>query len=231
MNPFWTDDDINGSLCEVCGLRFCDGHPTFVQKHKAKLLIAAGVATVSLLAGSFGFLVGRSNSSDTTPISPSTLQPTTTNVIQSSTTTPINTGLVVLAPDEELMLRLVNEERKSEGLDELTWCPALARSSQAHSDDMAARDYFEHASPEGGEVWDRAKEQGYNYSFVGENIAVGQRSVKEVMVGWMDSKGHRENILLESYTHFGYGKAKGMLDGDPGYIYWTQNFGSGGTCS
>lgn len=231
MDPFWTDNDIDVSHCDVCGLRFCEGHPTFLQKHKAKFLITTGVVVVSLIAGSIGFLAGRSSSGDLETAPSSTLQPTTTNVIQPSTTTPTNSGFVVLAPDEELMLRLVNEERKSEGLNELTWCPALARSSQAHSDDMAARDYFEHASPEGGEVWDRAKEQGYNYSYVGENIAVGQRSVKEVMVGWMDSKGHRENILNSNFTHLGYAKAVGTFEGDTGYIYWTQNFGSGGSCS
>lgn len=231
MNPFWTDDDINGSVCDVCGLRFCDGHPTFLQEYKAKILITAGVIVVSLIAGFIGFLAGRSSSGDLETTPSSTLQPTTTNVIQPSTTTPTNGMLVVLAPDEELMLRLVNEERKSEGLNELTWCPALARSSQAHSDDMAARDYFEHASPEGGEVWDRAKEQGYNYSYVGENIAVGQQSVKEVVDGWMDSKGHRENILNYNFTHLGYAKAVGTFKGDSGFVYWTQNFGSGGDCA
>lgn len=230
MNPFWTDDDFGNSTCEVCGLRFCDGHPTFLQKHKEKFLITAGVVAVSLIAGSIGFLAGRSSSGDVETAPSSTLHSTTTYVIQPSTTTPTTRGLVVLAPDEELMLRLVNEERTSEGLDELTWCPALARSSQVHSDDMAARDYFEHASPEGGQVWDRATEQGYNYSYVGENIAVGQRSVQEVMVGWMDSKGHRENILNPNFTHLGYARAVGNFEGDSGYIYWTQNFGSGGDC-
>lgn len=230
MDPFWTDNDIDVSHCDVCGLRFCEGHPTFLQKHKAKFLITTGVVVVSLIAGSIGFLAGRSSSGDLETAPSSTLQPTTTNVIQPSTTTPTNSGFVVLAPDEELMLRLVNEERKSEGLNELTWCPALARSSQAHSDDMAARDYFEHASPEGGEVWDRTTQQGYKPSHVGENIAVGQRSVKEVMTSWMESREHRRNILNPNFSHIGFAKAVGLYRGKSGYAYWTQNFGSGGDC-
>ena len=235
MNPFWTDEEFGNAACDVCGLTFCDGHPSFLQKHSKKIILVVSFCAVALVAGLVGFLVG-----DSAPSSIETMTPTTTPLAArngmtpttaTSTTTTIASVVIVLTSDEELMLNLVNQERNSQGLQQLTWCLALERSSQAHSDDMATRDYFEHASPEGGQVSDRAQEQGYDYSYVGENIAVGQRSVKEVMVGWMNSKGHRENILNPNFTHFGYAKSVGTFEGDSGYVYWTQNFGSGGNCN
>jgi uncharacterized protein YkwD len=133
--------------------------------------------------------------------------------------------------DEKLMIDTVNNERVKTGLSQLEWCPTLARAAKDHSIDMAERDFYDHVTPEGLKVWDRARNQGYNHSYVGENIAVGQESVREVMIDWMNSQGHRENILDESYSHFGYGKATGLHDSVPGYIYWTQNFGAGGECT
>ena len=127
------------------------------------------------------------------------------------------------------MLDLVNEERMRELLAPVSWCPALARSATAHSQEMAAENYFEHQSLDGREVWDRARAEGYDYQTVGENIAVGQRDVAEVMQGWMDSSGHRENIMKPDYTHLGSGVATGDFEGEQS-IYWTQNFGAGGNC-
>ena len=95
---------------------------------------------------------------------------------------------------------------------------------------MATNNYFEHESLDGREVSDRAEAQGYDYRTVGENIAVGQRDVAEVMQGWMDSPGHRENILRTEYTHLGSGVATGDFKGQRS-IYWTQNFGAGGNCN
>ena len=94
---------------------------------------------------------------------------------------------------------------------------------------MALKNYFEHESLDGREVADRAKSQGYDFQTVGENIAVGQRDVAEVMQGWMNSPGHRENILRPQFTHLGSGVATGDFKGQES-IYWTQNFGAGGNC-
>jgi uncharacterized protein YkwD len=128
------------------------------------------------------------------------------------------------------MLKIVNEEREKNGATELSWCQTLSDSSVAHSEDMAQRKYFEHTSPEGEEVKDRVAREGYEYTRVGENIAVGQKTVVEVMEAWMKSPGHRANILLPDYSHFGLGYATGEYEGFPA-IFWTQNFGSGGECS
>jgi uncharacterized protein YkwD len=143
----------------------------------------------------------------------------------------LDRGSIFSPPDgtPTRMLTRVNEERANEGLSPLEWCPSLARSALNHSRDMAARQYFEHDSPDGEEVADRAESEGYDYSFVGENIAVGQRSVAEVMDAWMDSPGHRRNILLAEYEHFGLGLYRGEYQGQEA-LYWTQNFGSGGMC-
>lgn len=127
------------------------------------------------------------------------------------------------------MLIRVNEERSAVGLTPLSWCPSLARSAYNHSRDMAERQFFEHDSPEGDGVSDRAQAEGYDYSFVGENIAVGQESVVEVMDDWMNSPGHRANLLMSSYEHFGLGTFRGPYEGSAA-IYWTQNFGVGGSC-
>jgi uncharacterized protein YkwD len=134
-----------------------------------------------------------------------------------------------MTAEEKLMLDSVNVERAKESLDPLSWCPALARSATAHSVDMSLNNYFEHESLDGREISNRAKAQGYDYRTVGENIAVGQRDVAEVMEGWMNSPGHRENILRPQFTHLGSGVATGDYKGFQS-IYWTQNFGAGGNC-
>lgn len=126
------------------------------------------------------------------------------------------------------MLLAVNNERAKEDVAPLSWCRNLAAASTSHANDMAKRGYFEHDTPEGLDPTDRALTSGYGGG-AGENIAVLQESVVEVMYAWMHSTGHRENILDFSYVHFGFGIARGRYDGHAGY-YWVQNFGNGGTC-
>jgi uncharacterized protein YkwD len=82
---------------------------------------------------------------------------------------------------------------------------------------MAANDYFDHTSPDGTTPQDRAEAEGFT-SPVGENIAVGYPTANDVMAGWMDSEGHRANILNCAYTVIGVGLNE---DG----WYWTQMFG------
>jgi uncharacterized protein YkwD len=232
MDPFWTSDDNSLSFCNDCGEENCVCHERFWARKKETLVRLMVVFLLVIVSGSIGFLLGR-NADQSTVISevpPATLD-TKIGIDQTSTTVTTPNEPLELRADEQEMIDSVNRERAQVALESLSWCPALALSSTAHSEDMATRDYFEHASPEGEEVWDRAKEQGYDYSTVGENIAVGQRSVSEVMTGWMNSPGHKANILKADYTHFGYGRATGIHEGDAGYIYWTQNFGAGGDCN
>ncbi|WP_328673224.1 CAP domain-containing protein [Streptomyces sp. NBC_00328] len=119
------------------------------------------------------------------------------------------------------VIALTNTERASAGLPPLAADATLTAAAQAHSADMVARDFYAHTSPEGSRPWDRAAAAGSVHRAVGENIACGQRSPAEVVRGWMDSPGHRANILKRDFTHIGIGLAGGSRAG----TYWTQLFG------
>jgi uncharacterized protein YkwD/stress response protein SCP2 len=120
------------------------------------------------------------------------------------------------------VLALTNAERAAAGLPPLAGDPLLAGAAQAHSTDMVARAFYSHTSPDGSEPWHRAAAAGSTRRTVGENIACGQRSPAEVVRGWMDSPGHRANILKPAFTHLGVGFAGGGSAG----TYWTQLFGA-----
>ncbi|MER6349970.1 CAP domain-containing protein [Streptomyces sp. NPDC001595] len=119
------------------------------------------------------------------------------------------------------VLDLTNRERARAGLRPLAADPALTTAAQAHSADMVARDFYSHTSPDGGRPWDRAAAAGSTRRSIGENIACGQRSPAEVVTDWMNSPGHRANILKPDFTHLGVGFAGGGRSG----TYWTQLFG------
>jgi len=115
-----------------------------------------------------------------------------------------------------------NRERTRHGLPPLTVDPRLTAAAQAHSTDMIARAFYSHTSPDGSQPWDRAAAAGARRRSIGENIACGQRSPAEVVEGWMNSPGHRANILKPDFTHIGIGFAGGGSAG----TYWTQLFGA-----
>ncbi|WP_328835729.1 CAP domain-containing protein [Streptomyces europaeiscabiei] len=119
------------------------------------------------------------------------------------------------------VITLTNAERTAAGLPPLSCDPLLTNAAQAHSADMVARAFYAHTSPDGSEPWHRAAAAGSTRRSIGENIACGQRSAAEVVRGWMDSPGHRANILKPGFTHIGVGFAGGGAAG----TYWTQLFG------
>ncbi|WP_431991907.1 CAP domain-containing protein [Streptomyces albogriseolus] len=119
------------------------------------------------------------------------------------------------------VVELTNRERTRAGLRPLSRDPLLTTAAQAHSADMVARGFYAHTAPDGGKPWDRAAAAGSRCRTVGENIACGQRSAAEVVRGWMNSPGHRANILKPEFTHIGVGFAGGGRAG----TYWTQLFG------
>ena len=148
-----------------------------------------------------------------------------------TTTLPVNSPSLWIVD----MLRMVNLERKAAGLGSVVECPALNQSALAHSQDMYARDFFSHTNPDDESPSDRIRLTGYlNKSKswrTGENIAIGYVDVFSVMAGWMNSPGHRANILNSKFTHLGFGiYSLGTDSIYDGYI-WTQNFGSGGAPS
>ncbi|MFF6782990.1 CAP domain-containing protein [Streptomyces sp. NPDC012510] len=119
------------------------------------------------------------------------------------------------------VIALTNAERATAGLPPLSPDPHLTAAAQAHSADMVARAFYAHTSPDGGEPWHRAAAAGSALRSIGENIACGQRSAAEVVRGWMDSPGHRANILKPGFTRIGVGFVGGGAAG----TYWTQLFG------
>jgi uncharacterized protein YkwD len=119
------------------------------------------------------------------------------------------------------VIALTNAERAGAGLPALSPDPLLTDAAQAHSADMVARAFYSHTSPDGSEPWHRAAAAGSTRRSIGENIACGQRSAAEVVDGWMNSPGHRANILKPGFTHLGVGFAGGGAAG----TYWTQLFG------
>ncbi|MFE5214027.1 MULTISPECIES: sigma-70 family RNA polymerase sigma factor [unclassified Streptomyces] len=119
------------------------------------------------------------------------------------------------------VVALVNKERASAGCGPLTEDPQLEKAAQNHSDDMAARGFFDHTNPDGADPGQRITATGYRWSTEGENIAQGQQTAASVMDSWMHSPGHRANILNCSFKNIGVGVHKGA--GGP---WWTQDFGT-----
>lgn len=145
-----------------------------------------------------------------------------------ATPTPTRTSSAPQAPQapagnaySEEVTRLANVERAKSGCGPLTLNSKLGDAAQAHSDDMAERDFFDHTNPDGEDPGDRVTAAGYKWSTYGENIAAGQRTPAAVMDSWMNSSGHRANILNCSFKEIGIGYRQG--GGGP---WWTQNFGA-----
>ena len=118
------------------------------------------------------------------------------------------------------VLELVNEERAKAGIGSLKLDADLSAVAQQHCNDMIARHFFDHINPDGDSPFDRMLNYGIRYMAAGENIAAGQITPEEVVQAWMNSPGHRANILNGAYGKIGIAYAKG---GDY-KIYWTQCF-------
>lgn len=151
-----------------------------------------------------------SSSSSSVPVSP-----TPSASASSTATAPADPD----ASTAVQVLTLVNAERAKIGCVPLTADAELAELAEAFSKDMAARDFFDHVDPDGNDPWDRAEAAGVT-GLGGENIARGQADAAAVMDAWMNSPGHRANILNCNFRTLGVGVFEG--DGGP---WWTQDFG------
>lgn len=144
-----------------------------------------------------------------------TPRPARTTRRPATTTAPTTTTPAPSQQDE--VFTLVNQARAQAGCAALKDDPRLAQAAQAHSDDMSANHYFDHTTPSGVTFDAREKAAGYPTPG-GENIAQGQTSAQQVMTDWMNSDGHRANILNCDFTAIGIGlNTNGW--------YWTQDFG------
>ena len=121
---------------------------------------------------------------------------------------------------EAEVVRLVNIERTKRGLQPVTNNWQLARVARYKSQDMINKNYFSHNSPTYGSPFNMMESFGISFSAAGENIASGQKTPAEVVAAWMNSPGHRANILSPTYNQLGVGLAISKS----GKYYWTQMF-------
>jgi uncharacterized protein YkwD len=122
---------------------------------------------------------------------------------------------------QEQVVALVNQRRAANGCGTVKVNSRLTQAAQLHSEDQAAHNTMSHTGSDGSSPWDRAERAGYDNA-IGENVAMGYATPAAVMDGWMNSDGHRANILHCTAKAIGMGFAKSR-DGTP---YWTQMFGS-----
>ena len=169
--------------------------------------------------GSNGDTTSTSEGRTTTTAAQSTTSTTVATTESTTTTRPTTT-----APNnsseartfEQEVIRLTNAERAAGGCGPLANNDKLHAAALGHSVDMAENDYFSHTSRDGSSMSDRVNRQGYQWRGLAENIAAGYRTPASVVDGWMNSQGHRDNIMNCNYTEIGVG----FHD-----YYWTQNFG------
>ncbi len=123
---------------------------------------------------------------------------------------------------EREVVRLVNIERNNRGLSSLTISDKLSKAADVRAVELV--DKFSHERPNGTKPWTAADEAGYKYSTIAENIAAGYSSPQEVVDGWMNSDGHRKNILNSRFTQIGVGCFE---KADSEYrTHWVQLFGT-----
>lgn len=129
-------------------------------------------------------------------------------------------GEFKLSKDEQEIIDLTNAERKKAGLPALAVSPALMAAARAHAENMAKQEKSAHVLDGKGPP-ERAKDAGYKSGYVGENIAWNQQNPKQAVGDWMNSPGHRMNILKKEYEEIGVAVAK-TKKGEP---HWVQVFG------
>ena len=146
-----------------------------------------------------------------------TTESTTQKVTETSTETTTASANVNSSTAKEL-LNLVNKARAENGLSALTLNSNLSAVAQKKAEDMKNNNYFSHTSPTYGSPFDMIKNAGINYKTAGENIAKGQKTAEAVFNAWMNSSGHRANILNSRFTQMGIGVTDGSNK------YWSQMF-------
>ncbi|GIH49483.1 Uncharacterized conserved protein YkwD, contains CAP (CSP/antigen 5/PR1) domain [Microbispora rosea] len=149
---------------------------------------------------------------------PATTPPASAPASAAPSASPTSGSAVGTAIENEVV-RLTNVERAKAGCGPLKHDPRLRTAAYAHSADMSAKDYFDHTSKDGRSFADRITAAGYTWRAAAENIAKGYGTAQAVVQGWMNSPGHRQNILNCNYTDIGVGY---VAAGGP---YWTQDFG------
>jgi uncharacterized protein YkwD len=124
------------------------------------------------------------------------------------------------------IIKWTNKQREINGLEPLSETSLLGQSAKIKAEDMLENEYFAHEAPNGDGVAELASEVGYSYIIIGENLAMGNFEDDQVLVqAWMDSPGHRANILKEEYTQIGVGIKEGIYKGESVWMA-VQHFGT-----
>ena len=181
-----------------------------ILKHATIVLTAVALAT----AATFGLAA---------------TQPQNAEAADTVTVTGCTGPEVVLDASEKAMLDLHNKQRAAKGLKTLCVHPALQKAAEAHSRDMIDRDYFSHNSQDGTTFAQRIKREGYNYRIAGENIAWGSGSLgspDNIFKNWMNSTGHRSNIMNKRFREVGIGAVTGAYKNYSNTTMWTTDFGA-----
>ncbi len=142
-------------------------------------------------------------------------KPGTPSTSKPSTSKPAKQQQAGIDSYAQAVFAQVNQERAKAGLSALKLDSSLSRMALDKAKDMATNKYFDHTSPTYGSPFDMMKTYGISYTYAGENIAMGQRNAQEVMKDWMNSPGHRQNILGKNYDTIGVAYYNG---------YWVQEF-------
>lgn len=142
-------------------------------------------------------------------------KPVTKPVVTKPATKPVTKPTTTVSNFAAQVFNLVNQERSKAGLKALNLNSALSNMAMVKAQDMKNKNYFDHNSPTYGSPFDMMKRFGISYRYAGENIAMGQRSPQEVMTAWMNSPGHRANILNANYSLIGVAYYNGE---------WVQEF-------
>lgn len=122
------------------------------------------------------------------------------------------------------LMTLTNQARHDHGLPPLTFSYQLGQAAQSYAEDLATQNFFSHTGKDGSTFGSRIGATGYRYSAAGENLAAGHTDALSVFQGWMNSEGHRANILNERFTEVGFGLFDSTGSSDFG-LYWVQSFG------
>ena len=198
---------------------------------RAPLTAALAVATLLGTGAAASVAVAEGTSGGPDPAGASAAVPASSTPTVTARATPGSGSAASRAPvsgeqDRAMALEVIdltNAERATKGCGPVHWDVALTAAARLHSEDMADHDYFDHTSRDGRSPWDRIEAQDYWWGSA-ENIAAGYGSASAVVTAWMNSPGHRANILNCSNTAIGVGI--GRNPASTYRIYWTQDFGT-----
>ena len=132
-----------------------------------------------------------------------------------------------LAAEFSELLRMTNAARIAVGVSQIGFDQSLGLSASDYAADMAKQNFFSHMAPDGSLLSDRMDAVGYDFAAAGENLAAGQPTAQIVFDGWMDSQGHRSNILDARFSEVGFGSYTAVKSDYS--RYWVQHFGDRST--